>query len=95
MVLFLAAAQDPTVTITESDPLAKLSQTGFQLKGLNGGLIQVKRDSDVTMSCYVENKQVDTLVRCYCILELIFSSGSRIFVGREPSVNLTNLGGWA
>ena len=55
-------AQDPTVTITESDPEAKLSETGFNQGGLNGGLIEVKRDLDVTMSCYVENKQIDTLV---------------------------------
>ena len=58
----LAVAQDPTVTITESDPEAKLSDTGFNQGGLNGGLIEVKRDLDVTMSCYVENKQIDTLV---------------------------------
>ena len=59
----VALAQDPIVTITESDPQAQVSQTGFFNKGLNGGLIQVKRDLDVTMSCYVENKQVNTLVR--------------------------------
>ena len=55
--------------------MAKLSETGFNRGGLNGGLIEVKRDQDVTMSCYVENKQIDTLVSSRVELGLTVTVG--------------------
>lgn len=44
-------AQDPTVTITNTEPVAYR------------GVIQVSRDSDVTLDCYVENKPIGSMVR--------------------------------
>jgi hypothetical protein len=57
VLLLLSAAiytvygQDPIVKIPETQPRAHY------------GVIQVERDTDVTMSCYVENKQRGTMVR--------------------------------
>ena len=42
--------QSPTVKITESDPVNRLH------------IINVERDRDVTMNCFVENKQQGTQV---------------------------------
>lgn len=50
-ILCTVFAQDPTVTITNTEPM------------VYRGVIQVERDSDVTLDCYVENKPLGSMVR--------------------------------